>query len=90
MYLAAGGGWLGGGRVVLSSGSGRPRNWRVGGGRGGGAGRVEDGVREKFRNLQVAGRERGGGGRERLTRGHDNIPYIYLVYRRKCTYVGCV
>ncbi len=35
------GGWLGGGRVVLTSGSGRPgrpRNWRVGRGRGGGAG----------------------------------------------------
>jgi hypothetical protein len=31
----------------------------------------------------------GRGGR-RLTRGHDNIPYIYLVYRRKCTYIGCL
>jgi hypothetical protein len=58
MYLAAGGGgWLGGGRVVLTGYSGRPRNWRVGGGRGGGAGRVEDGIREQFRNF--AGRERG-------------------------------
>ena len=41
MHLAMGGrlGWAG--RVMLTSGSGRPgrpRNWRVGGGRGGGAG----------------------------------------------------
>ncbi len=52
-----GDGWAGG-RVVLTSGAGRPRNWRVGERREGRGCRVEDGVREKFRNLQVG---RGGG-----------------------------
>ncbi len=58
MYLAEGGGrgWAGG-RVVLTSGSGGPRN--ESGRREGRGCRAEDGVREKFRNMQVS---RGGGG----------------------------
>jgi hypothetical protein len=89
MYLAAGG-WLGGGRVVLTSGSGRPRNWRVGGGRGGGA-PVQAGGRGKRKIQELAGRERRGGLlQEDTTRATIHIPYIYLVYRRKCTYVGCL
>ncbi len=82
-------GWgegLGGGRVVLTSGTGRPRNWRVGGGRGGGAGLRTDGVREKF--TELAGVERGGGEAYKSARQY----YISVtVYRRNCsTCVGCL